>query len=214
MLKNTNHHWSLWWVEHNLFVMVTSKITDYRSPQGFPSGSDDEEPACNAGDLGLIPGSGRSPGEGNGYPLQYSCLENSMDRWVWWSPVLGPRGRRMGHDWGTNTLTLSLSHDDYNFKKFEILWDLPNGKWQPTPVFLPGESQGPQSLVGCCLWGHTESDWSDLAAAAATQTHEVRKCCCTNGEYRLDWLRLAINHQCEKSKQNWSIFKPQWSKMN
>ena len=47
---------------------------------GFPAGSDGKEAACNAGDLGLIPGSGRSPGEGNGNPLQYSCLENSIDR--------------------------------------------------------------------------------------------------------------------------------------
>ena len=46
----------------------------------FPGGSDDKESACNAGDLGSIPGSGRSPGEGNGYPLQYSFLDNSMDR--------------------------------------------------------------------------------------------------------------------------------------
>ena len=46
----------------------------------FPSVSDGKESACNAGDPGLIPGSGRSPGEGNGYPLQYSCLENPMDR--------------------------------------------------------------------------------------------------------------------------------------
>ena len=47
---------------------------------GFPGGSDSEESACDAGDLGLIPGSGRSPGEGHGNPLQYSCLENPMDR--------------------------------------------------------------------------------------------------------------------------------------
>ena len=47
---------------------------------GFPGGSDDKASACNAGDLGLIPGWGRSPGEGNGNLLQYSCLENSMDR--------------------------------------------------------------------------------------------------------------------------------------
>ena len=46
----------------------------------FPGSSDSKESACNAGDLGSIPGSGRSPGEGNGNPLQYSCLENSMDR--------------------------------------------------------------------------------------------------------------------------------------
>ena len=47
---------------------------------GFPGGSDSKEPACNEGDPGLIPGLGRSPGEGNGYLLQYSFLENSMDR--------------------------------------------------------------------------------------------------------------------------------------
>ena len=47
---------------------------------GFPGGSDGKESACNAGDLGLIPELERSPGKGNGYPLQYSCLENSMDR--------------------------------------------------------------------------------------------------------------------------------------
>ena len=46
---------------------------------GFPGGSDGKESACNAGDQGLIPGSGRSLGEGNGNPLQYSCLENPMD---------------------------------------------------------------------------------------------------------------------------------------
>ena len=47
--------------------------------KGFPGGSDCKASACNVGDLGLIPGSGRSPGEGNGNPLQHSCLENPMD---------------------------------------------------------------------------------------------------------------------------------------
>ena len=46
---------------------------------GFPAGSEGKASACNVGDLGSIPGLGRSPGEGNGYPFQYSCLENSMD---------------------------------------------------------------------------------------------------------------------------------------
>ena len=54
---------------------------------GFPGGSDGKESAYNAGDLGLIPGSGRSPGEGNGYPLQYSFLENPMDRGARWAVV-------------------------------------------------------------------------------------------------------------------------------
>ena len=54
---------------------------------GFPGGSDGKEPACNARDPGSIPGLGRCPGEGNGYPLQYSCLENSMDRGTWQATV-------------------------------------------------------------------------------------------------------------------------------
>ena len=54
---------------------------------GVPGGSDSKESACNVGDLGLIPGLGRSPGEVNGYPLQYSGLENSMDREAWWAIV-------------------------------------------------------------------------------------------------------------------------------
>ena len=53
------------------------------SVMGFPGGSDDKASACNAGDPDSIPGSGRSPGEGNGNPLQYSCLENSMDGGDW-----------------------------------------------------------------------------------------------------------------------------------
>ena len=56
---------------------------------GFPGGSDGKESACNAGDLGSIPGLGRSPGEGNGNPLHYSCLENSMDGWTWQATVHG-----------------------------------------------------------------------------------------------------------------------------
>ena len=56
---------------------------------GFPGGSDGKASACNAGDLGSIPGSARSPGEGNGNPLQYSCLENSVDGGAWWATVYG-----------------------------------------------------------------------------------------------------------------------------
>ena len=50
---------------------------------GFPAGSDGKESACNAEDLGSFPGSGKSPEERNGYPLQYSCLENSVNREAW-----------------------------------------------------------------------------------------------------------------------------------
>ena len=56
---------------------------------GFPGGSEVKESACNVGDLGSIPRSGRSPGEGNGNPLQYSCLENPMNGGAWWATVHG-----------------------------------------------------------------------------------------------------------------------------
>ena len=56
---------------------------------GSPGGSDGKESACKAGDAGLIPGLERSPGEGNGNPLQYSCLENPMDREAWCATVHG-----------------------------------------------------------------------------------------------------------------------------
>ena len=56
---------------------------------GFPGGSDNEVSMCSAGDPGSILEVGRSPGEGNGNSLQYSCLENSMDRGAWWATVIG-----------------------------------------------------------------------------------------------------------------------------
>ena len=62
--------------ENNPKVNYNNTVT---LSEGFPGGSDGKVSAHNAGDLGLIPGLGRSPGEGNGNPLQYSCLENSMD---------------------------------------------------------------------------------------------------------------------------------------
>ena len=72
--------------------------------QDFPCGSDCKASAYSDGDLGSIPGSGRSPGEGNGNPLQYSCLENPMAGGAWWS-------QRVGRDWETS-LTLNLGITD------------------------------------------------------------------------------------------------------
>ena len=61
---------------------------------GLPGWLRSKGPVCNGRDLGSIPGSGRSPGEGNGNPLQYSCLENPMDRGTWWAIVHGvPKGQ-------------------------------------------------------------------------------------------------------------------------
>ena len=81
-------------------------------------------------------------GEGNGTPLQYSCLENPMDGGAWWAAVHGvAEGRTL------------LS--DLTFTRWRR-------KWQRTPVFLLGESQGQGSLVGCRLWGRIESDITEV----------------------------------------------------
>ena len=70
-------------------MYVSQIIMLYILKKGFPRGLDGKESACNAGDLGSIPGLGRSPGEGNGYPFQYSYLENLMDRGAWQATVHG-----------------------------------------------------------------------------------------------------------------------------
>ena len=69
---------------------------------GFPDGSDSKESACNAGDPALIPGVGRCPGEGNANPLQYCCLENSMDRGAWQALLDTTNGAHAhSHPYGT-----------------------------------------------------------------------------------------------------------------
>ena len=67
----------------------SSDFQPHLSLRGFPGGSDGKESACSVGDPGLIPGSGSSPGEGNGYSVQCSCPENPMGRRDWWATVLG-----------------------------------------------------------------------------------------------------------------------------
>ena len=76
---------------------------------GLPWWPDGKDSACNAEDLGLIPGLGRSPGEGNGHPLQYSCLENSMDRGAWQAIVHGVAER---YYWVSNMHT--HTHTEWN----------------------------------------------------------------------------------------------------
>ena len=82
-------------------------------------------------------------GEGNGTPLQYSCLENPLDGGAWCAAVHGVAKSRT-----------RLSEFTFTFMHWRR-------KWQLTPVFLPGESQGQGSLVGCRLWGGTESDTTE-----------------------------------------------------
>ena len=67
---------------------LNNKLPSLLENRGFPGGSDSKESACSAGDLRSIPGSGKSPGEGNGNPVQYSCLENSIDQVAWQATVM------------------------------------------------------------------------------------------------------------------------------
>ena len=74
-----------------------------------------KESAYNPGDLGSIPGSGRSPGEGNGYPLQYSCLENSMDRGAW-EATYSPQGRKESDMTAQLTLYFTTGMTQYKLR--------------------------------------------------------------------------------------------------
>ena len=135
---------------------------------GFPDSWVSKESACNAGDSGSIPGLGRSPGEGNSYPLQYSGMENSMDRGAWWAIV---------HKTTKSQTWLKDFH--FHFKQYLGFLDSSAGKesacnvgdpgsipgfnlwvrkipwrreWQPTPIFFPGESHGQRSLAAYSPW--------------------------------------------------------------
>ena len=134
-------------------------------PLGFPAGSDGKESTCNAGDLGLISGWGRSPGEGKGNPLQYSCLENSVDRGAWWATV---RGVAELDTTERPTLTVPPTYSSMfpvQVDERKVLGVIRNGgwrrQWHPTLVLLPGKSHGQRSLVGCSPWGRWESDTTE-----------------------------------------------------
>ena len=95
------------WCETCLFIPppISIKIPVERHLEAIPGGSDGKESACNAGDPGSILGSGRSPGERNGCPLQYSCLENPMDRGAWQATIHG--SQKIRQDWVTNTFAFT-----------------------------------------------------------------------------------------------------------
>ena len=102
MMENTSKNKEV--VGKEGFVWLPSSPLMPSRSHGPPGGSDGKESSCNAEDPGLIPGWGRYPGEGNGYPLQYSLLENSIDRGAWWVMVYGE-----GDDRGLDSWTASLT---------------------------------------------------------------------------------------------------------
>ena len=140
---------------------------------GFPHSSFSKESTFNAGDPGLIPGWGRSPGEGNHNPLQYSYLENPMDRGAWWATVHGIA--RVGHDLATKAPpynTLGTWCEELTQWKRPLILGKIEGKrrrawWDEMVRCHPwlnghefeetqGDSEG--SLTCCSPWGHKESD--------------------------------------------------------
>ena len=125
---------------------------------GFPGGSAGEESACSAGDLGSVPGSGRSAGEGNGNRLQHSCLKNPMDREAWQAIV--HRVTRVRHDLATKpppsiqglpwwlrgqSVCLQCGRAGFDSWVGKIPW---RRNWQPTLVLLPGKSHGRRKKPG------------------------------------------------------------------
>ena len=141
---------------------------------GFPGGSDSKESTCNVGDLGSIPGLGRSPGRGHGNPLQYSFLENPHGH----RSLVGYRvsgltksqtllskytQHTQGRVWGFiggSVVKKKKKKNTCQCRRYKRWWFNPwVGKipwkkaWQPTPVFLPGESHEQRKLMGYCPLG-------------------------------------------------------------
>ena len=104
------------------YATVNTFIRSYSTGCTFPSGSDGKESDWSAGDLGLIPGSGRSPGEGNGNPLQYSCLENPMDGGAWWATI---HGVTKSQTWMSNFTFTLCNWPVY----WEVIWKWPSPLW-------------------------------------------------------------------------------------
>ena len=99
------------------------------------SDSDGKESPCSAGDLGSIPGLRRSPGEGNGNPLQYSCLENPMDRGVCRPQSMG--SQRVRHNRATNTHTCVYAHACVCTHTFMILFNTANlSSTEDAPIYV------------------------------------------------------------------------------
>ena len=131
-------------IVHGVTKSQTQLSTQTSVKWGFPCGSDCKQSSCNAGDLGLIPGQGRSPGESNGYLLQYPWLENSTDRGAWQATVHG------GHKESDTTERLTQQHNKISYmtgmkqKTREFIY-LPNMCSSQNRQIFPTKSVKPQS---------------------------------------------------------------------
>ena len=126
---------------------------------GISGGSDGKETACNAGDPGSNPGSGKSLGEGNGNPLQYSCLENIMDRGAWRAKSMG--SQRVRHNWVTFTLILH-SRGTAKFTSGvngDFVWGKRKKKDQPLRLWASLYGDGLTMRIFKTLFGVIKLQW-------------------------------------------------------
>ena len=148
----------------------------------FPGGSGSKMSAYSAGDPGSIPGSGRFPGEGNGYPLHHSCLENSMDRGAWWARVHGVCKELDRTDWLTHTRS----------KSWHVSWDLKDNL-----NFIAAKKD--EVHLGT-LRGQLEHNLVNLGCACILQT-ELNRMWQTPGRCYCIWFFfLIVLHYCQIHK--------------
>ena len=110
---------------------------DLTSMGGFPGGSEVKASACNVGDLGSIPGSGRSSGDGNGNPLQYSCPESPMDGGAWWAAVHGVARSRTRLSNFTLTFHFHALEEEMATHSSVLAWRIP-GTGEPGGLLSMG----------------------------------------------------------------------------
>ena len=128
-----------------------ANIKVYRSTLGFPGGSAVKKPPASTGDVSLTSGLRRSPGGGNGNPLQYSCLEDSMDRGAWWARLF-IRSQRVGHNWAQ-----THTHKQWvggRLKTESRQWETNLTVWQENYVssLRVGRKRGDLCIFGKPVW--------------------------------------------------------------
>ena len=141
-------------------TVLTCSVGPTHTHWGFPHSLVDKESACNAGDPGSTPGSGRSCGDGNGNPLQYSCLENPMDRGTWQATVHGVA--RVRHDLVTKSTPYSLASKSVSH---QISHSLMGPEICPEPqtswlVLILNLHLYSESCFSCSYWLVHYSQWS------------------------------------------------------
>ena len=168
---------------------------------GFPGHSNGKESACNVGNPGLIPGWGRSSGEGNGKPLQCSCLEKSMDRRAGWATVHGVEkswtwlsditiiitGVNSGPG-GKESACQCRRCRSHGFDPWvgKIPW---RRKWKPTPVVLAWRIPWTEEPVGYSPWGHRESHTTRPRAQAEKRLSNIANILKWKGK----WSRSVVS---------------------